>query len=123
MRIALTEFLTVDGISQGPGSPDEDTSDGFTRGGCLVPRMQTNQRRTPGRVPRRNGPALTTPTRPRPITQIRRLSPTERGAWTATSSAPRIKSLASVCHGVAQCGAAVEDPSARAGAFHQAGIP
>ena len=39
MWIALTEFLTVDGISQGPGSPDEDTSDGFTRGGWLVPHM------------------------------------------------------------------------------------
>jgi hypothetical protein len=37
MKITLTEFVTLDGVSQGPGSPDEDTTDGFTRGGWLVP--------------------------------------------------------------------------------------
>ncbi len=39
MKLILMQFLTVDGVSQGPGSPDEDTTDGFTRGGWLVPHM------------------------------------------------------------------------------------
>lgn len=39
MKVALTEFLTLDGVSQGPGSPSEDPTEGFTRGGWLVPHM------------------------------------------------------------------------------------
>lgn len=37
MKLVLMEFVSLDGVSQGPGSPDEDTSDGFTRGGWFVP--------------------------------------------------------------------------------------
>ncbi|MEU5876244.1 dihydrofolate reductase family protein [Spirillospora sp. NPDC047279] len=40
MKITLTEFVTLDGVCQGPGSPDEDTTDGFTRGGWLVPHIE-----------------------------------------------------------------------------------
>lgn len=39
MKLILMEFLSLDGVAQGPGSPDEDTSDGFTQGGWLVPHM------------------------------------------------------------------------------------
>ncbi|HSO16257.1 MAG TPA: hypothetical protein VLS95_09920 [Arthrobacter sp.] len=39
MKLTLFEFVSVDGVSQGPGSPEEDTSDGFTQGGWLVPFM------------------------------------------------------------------------------------
>jgi dihydrofolate reductase len=37
MKLVMMEFVTLDGISQGPGSPDEDRSDGFALGGWFVP--------------------------------------------------------------------------------------
>jgi dihydrofolate reductase len=37
-KVVVINHLTLDGVMQGPGRPDEDTRDGFARGGWAVPR-------------------------------------------------------------------------------------
>lgn len=37
MKLVLMQFVSLDGVSQGPGGPEEDRSGGFTRGGWFVP--------------------------------------------------------------------------------------
>jgi dihydrofolate reductase len=37
MRVTAVESVTLDGVMQAPGRPDEDTRDGFAHGGWAVP--------------------------------------------------------------------------------------
>jgi hypothetical protein len=36
-KVIVMNSVTLDGVMQGPGRPDEDTRDGFTLGGWAVP--------------------------------------------------------------------------------------
>jgi hypothetical protein len=38
-RVVVINHLTLDGVMQAPGRPDEDTRDGFTHGGWSVPNV------------------------------------------------------------------------------------
>ena len=37
MKLIAAEFLSLDGVYQGPGAPDEDRRNGFDRGGWVAP--------------------------------------------------------------------------------------
>lgn len=43
-RIIVNEWMTLDGVVQAPGYPDEDTSGGFTHGGWHMPYLDDRSR-------------------------------------------------------------------------------
>lgn len=57
-KIAVTEHLTLDGVMQAPGRPDEDTRGGFEHGGWAIPNNDEVMARVMGEGMARGGPLL-----------------------------------------------------------------
>jgi dihydrofolate reductase len=57
-KIVVINHLTLDGVMQAPGRPDEDTRDGFEHGGWGAPRVDDVMGRTMGAAMARSGQLL-----------------------------------------------------------------
>ena len=57
-EISVTEHLTLDGVMQAPGRPEEDTRGGFEHGGWAIPNNDEVMARVMGEGMARGGPLL-----------------------------------------------------------------
>jgi dihydrofolate reductase len=57
-RVVVTEHLTLDGVMQAPGRPDEDTRGGFAHGGWAMPNNDEVMARVLGAGMAQGGPLL-----------------------------------------------------------------
>ena len=57
-KVAVTEHLTLDGVMQAPGRPDEDTRGGFQHGGWAIPNNDEIMARVMGEGMAKGGPLL-----------------------------------------------------------------
>jgi dihydrofolate reductase len=57
-RVVVVENVTLDGVMQAPGRPDEDTRGGFERGGWALPYNDEVMARAMGERMARGGPLL-----------------------------------------------------------------
>jgi dihydrofolate reductase len=57
-RVTVTEHLTLDGVMQAPGRPDEDTRGGFQHGGWAIPNNDEVMARVMGEGMAKGGPLL-----------------------------------------------------------------
>jgi dihydrofolate reductase len=59
MRIVASEFMSLDGVVQAPGGPEEDTTGGFTHGGWSMPYFDPESMgQLIGEIPHRCGALL-----------------------------------------------------------------
>jgi dihydrofolate reductase len=56
--VTVTEHLTLDGVMQAPGRPDEDTRGGFQHGGWAIPNNDEIMARVMGEGMAKGGPLL-----------------------------------------------------------------
>ncbi len=47
-KLIVTEFMTLDGVAQAPGGPEEDPEGGFSHGGWQAPLIQADDAQTGG---------------------------------------------------------------------------
>jgi acyl-coenzyme A thioesterase PaaI-like protein len=57
-ELIVTEFVTLDGVAQAPGAPDEDRDGGFAHGGWQAPLLDQEVDRAGRTRDKRNGGRL-----------------------------------------------------------------